>query len=107
MQGGDIWWSYWYYHLGNYILAALMYTMVGRFGLGFIVGQDSPNYIWRWFRRLTDPVMGPVSFITPAYVAPQYLPLIAAYWLALARLAYYLLIYSLGLAPTLTPGGGG
>ena len=105
-EGGDIWWSYWYFHLGNYALAALMYTMIGRFMLGAILPHDSPNYIWRWFRRLTDPVLAPVAFITPAYVAPKYLPLIAAYWLAIARVAYYLLIYSLGLAPTLNPGGG-
>ena len=106
MQGGDIWWNYWYFHLGNYTLAALMYTMIGRFMLGMILPHESPNYIWRWFRRLTDPVMVPIVFITPAYIAFKYLPLVAAYWLAIARVGYYLLIYSLGLAPSLNPGGG-
>ncbi len=107
MTGGDIWWSYWYFHLGNYILAALMYTMIGRFMLGVIVAPDSSNYIWRWFRRLTDPILIPIAFITPAYVAPKYLPPIAAYWLGIARLLYYILLYGLGLAPTLAPHGGG
>ena len=26
---------------------------------------DSTNYIWRWFRRLTDPFLAPDAFITP------------------------------------------
>jgi hypothetical protein len=55
---------------------------------------------------LTDPILVPIAFITPAYVAPKYLPPIAAYWLGIARLAYYVLLYGLGAAPTLTPGGG-
>ncbi len=75
--------------------------------LGVIVAHDSPNYIWRWFRRLTDPILVPIAFITPAYVAPKYLPPIAAYWLAIARLLYYVSLYGLGLAPSLGPRGGG
>ena len=56
MAGGDIWWDYWYFHLTNYVLAALMYTLFGRFMLSFILAPNSPNYIYRWFRRLTWPV---------------------------------------------------
>ena len=33
-----------------------MYTMLGRFLLGLMVDADSPNYIWRFFCRITDPV---------------------------------------------------
>ena len=35
--------TYWYFHLPNFILAALMYTMLGRFLLGLIVDADSPQ----------------------------------------------------------------
>ena len=49
--------AYWYYHLPNFVLAALMYTLLGRVLLGLIVEPDSPNYIWRFFCRITDPVV--------------------------------------------------
>lgn len=101
MTGGDIWWSYWYFHLPNYVLAALMYTMFGRFMLSYIIPPDSPNYIWRWFRRLTDPVLAMVGFITPAFVHPRYLPLAGMFWLAAARLGFYVVLFRFGLAPQL------
>ena len=47
------------YHLPNFVLAALMYTLLGRALLGLIVEPDSPNYIWRFFCRITDPVVAP------------------------------------------------
>ena len=34
-----------------------MYTLLGRALLGLIVEPDSPNYIWRFFCRITDPVV--------------------------------------------------
>ena len=53
--------TYWYYHLPNFILAALMYTLLGRVLLGLIVGPDSGNYIWRFFCRVTDPVVAAMA----------------------------------------------
>ena len=50
--------SYWYYHLPNFVLAALMYTLLGRALLALFVDPDSSNYIWRFFCRVTDPVVG-------------------------------------------------
>ena len=49
--------TYWYFHLPNFVLAALMYTLLGRALLGLIVEPDSQNYIWRFFCRITDPVV--------------------------------------------------
>ena len=49
--------AYWYFHIPNFILAALMYTMLGRALLGLMVDADSPNYIWRFFCSVTDPVV--------------------------------------------------
>jgi YggT family protein len=103
MAGPDIWWGYWYFHLPNYALAALLYTMFGRFALGLVVGPGSPNYVWRWFCRLSDPVLRPVAFITPTYVEERFLPLAAAFWLALLRLAFFLALYAAGLAPRVAP----
>ena len=55
--------TYWYYHVPNFVLAALMYTLLGRVVLGMFVDGDSPNYIWRFFCRITDPVVSAVGFL--------------------------------------------
>ncbi|MBM3489506.1 MAG: YggT family protein [Alphaproteobacteria bacterium] len=65
MTPDNIWWDYWYLHLPNFALSAVMYTMLGRFLLGFVLPADSSNYIWRWFCRLTEPFLRAVAFITP------------------------------------------
>ncbi len=57
--------THWYYHLPNFILAALMYTLLGRVLLGLFVDPNSPNYIWRFFCRITDPVVAAVALVTP------------------------------------------
>ena len=44
--------TYWYFHLPNFLLAALMYTLLGRVLLALIVQPDSSNYIWRFFCQL-------------------------------------------------------
>ena len=73
--------AYWYFHLPNFVLATLMYTLLGRAMLGLFVDADSPNYIWRFFCRITDPVVAAVSVVTPKAVAPVVL------WLLRLRLA--------------------
>jgi hypothetical protein len=100
MSGGpDIWWSYWYFHLPNYALAVVFYTMFGRFALGLFLPPNSPNYIYRWFRRLTEWFVRPVAFITPSDVPPAFLPLAAAFWIAVVRVLFFILMFSAGLTP--------
>ena len=62
--------TYWYFHLPNFILAVLMYTLLGRALLGLIVQPDSSNYIWRFFCRITDPVVAVFALVTPKAAAP-------------------------------------
>ena len=47
--------TFWYFHLPNFVLAALMYTLLGRAVLGADRRAGSTNYIWRFFCRITDP----------------------------------------------------
>src|SRR5690606_7534598 len=75
---GSAFWQYWYFHLPNFALAVLAYTLLGRFALSFFLPPDSTNYIWRWFCRLTDWVLVGVRAITPRYVMFLFLPLIGA-----------------------------
>ncbi|MFN3745009.1 MAG: YggT family protein [Hyphomicrobiaceae bacterium] len=73
--------TYWYFHLPNFVLAALMYTLLGRVLLGLIVQPDSSNYIWRFFCRLTDPVVAAVGAVTPKDAAPVVVWLFGFVWL--------------------------
>jgi hypothetical protein len=93
--------------LGVYGLAVIAWTCVGRFVLQALVAHDSRNYIWRFFRFLTDWWVGAVRFITPLYVAPVFLPLIAAFWAFGVRYAFALAMFALGLAPRLSTMQGG
>jgi YggT family protein len=82
--------SFWYFHLPNFILAALMYTLLGRVLLGFIVEPDSKNYIWRFFCRITDPFVALVAYVTPQAAAPVIVWLFGVVWLFWLRV---LLLY--------------
>ena len=91
--------SYWYFHLPNFILAALMYTLLGRAILGLIVGPDSWNYIWRFFCRITDPVVAVVAVVTPKAAAPVVIWLFGVVWLFWLRVALLYLFLWLGAVP--------
>jgi YggT family protein len=91
---------YWYFHLPNFILAALMYTAIGRVVLTFVFDDDAPNFIWRFFKRLTDPVIKAVGYVTPRAVPPMIVLLFSIVWLFAARVALLALVSILGAAPT-------
>jgi YggT family protein len=99
-MSGNPFWQHWYFHLPNYALAVLAYTMIGRFLLSLILAPDTRNYIQRWFVRLTDPVLGIVRVITPALVPQPVLPLVAVVWLMLLRLVLLVLFLRSGGAAT-------
>jgi uncharacterized protein YggT (Ycf19 family) len=97
--------DYWYFHIPNYIVAALIYTLLGRFVLGIFVPREWPNYIWQFFCRITDPVLEATSWVTPRFVIDSLLPLVAIFWLFALRFLYWLLLYRAGLAPTIGVAG--
>ncbi|MBI5261014.1 MAG: YggT family protein [Bradyrhizobium sp.] len=96
--------SYWYFHVPNFVLAALMYTMLGRFLLGLFVDADSPNYIWRFFCRFTDPVVAALSIVTPRVTAPAVLWLFGFVWMFWLRVVLHYTLLVLNLAPRLVGG---
>jgi hypothetical protein len=91
--------AYWYFHVPNFLLAALMYTLLGRVMLGLIVDPNSQNYIWRFFCRVTDPFVRLVATVTPNAAAPVIVWLFAFVWLFWIRVAFFGLFAALGLAP--------
>ena len=91
--------TYWAFHLPNFVLAALMYTLLGRVVLGLIVAPDTSNYIWRFFCRITDPVVAVVALVTPKAAAPVVTWLFGVVWLFWLRVALLNLYLWLGIAP--------
>jgi uncharacterized protein YggT (Ycf19 family) len=91
--------TYWYFHLPNFILAALMYTLLGRAVLGLVVGQDSTNYIWRFFCQITDPFVMLISAVTPKATAPVVVWLFGVVWLFWLRVGLLYLFLLLGAVP--------
>lgn len=92
-------WTYWYFHIPNFVLAALVYTLIGRFALSFFVPEDWDNYIWRAFKGMTDPVVRVVGAGTPAIVPYRVILLFSALWLTVARVALALALSAAGLMP--------
>ncbi len=90
-------WSLWYFQVPNYVLAVFMYTLLARLVLGLLVPAQSTNYIWRWFVRLTDPLLRLVSFITPMTLLVGIVVALAFIWVLVARLALYVLFTRLGM----------
>lgn len=96
--------EHWYFHIPNFVLAAIMYTLAGRFVLGLFVPEDWDNYIWRAFVGMTQPVVNVVRAVTPAIVPAKILLLFALIWLLIVRIVFFWVMLSVGLAPV--AGGG-
>jgi hypothetical protein len=96
---GSAFFSHWYFHLPNFILAALMYTLLGRVLLGLIVQPDSSNYIWRFFCNITDPVVAVVALVTPKAAVPVVVWLFGVVWLFWLRVGLLLVFLSFGAVP--------
>jgi uncharacterized protein YggT (Ycf19 family) len=91
--------AYWYFHLPNFVLAALMYTLLGRAVLGVIVGPNSNNYIWRFFCRITDPVVAVFALVTPKATVPVVLWLFGFVWLFWLRVFLLYVFLLMGAVP--------
>jgi small basic protein len=98
-------WSYWYFHIPNFILAAVMYTLIGRLVLGLFVPEDWDNYIWRGFRTVTDPAVRAVRVITPQLLDHMVVLVFSILWILALRIAYLVVLLNLGLAPVAPQGG--
>ena len=90
-----------YFQLPDFLLAAVMYALLGRALLGLIVQPDSSNYIWRFFCRVTDPVIAVFAVVTPKATAPVVLWLFSFVWIYWIRFVFRIGLTLLGLIPPL------
>lgn len=91
--------QYWYFHLPNFVLAAVMYTLLGRLALSFFVPPDWKNYIWRAFVTITEPVVKVTRFITPQVLPHVVVLIFAVLWVMLLRVGLFALLASFDLLP--------
>lgn len=96
--------QYWYFHLPNFVLAAIMYTLLGRLLLSAFAPPDWQNYIWRAFVRITQSAVVVTRFITPQVFPAVVVLVFAILWVMVLRVLLFVLLGNLGLLPTV--GGG-
>lgn len=94
---------YWLFYLPQFALAALMYTLLGRFILSLFFKPGSDKVLWRAFETITQPFINGTRALTPHAVPDQLIVLFAFVWALLARLGLFVLLWRLGA----TPGVGG
>lgn len=100
MEGSSVL-GIWSFQIPNFILAALMYTLLGRTLLGLFVDANSTNYIWRFFCRITDPFVALISCVTPKAAAPVVIWLFGVVWLFWLRIGLlYLFVVSAAFSRT-------
>ncbi len=92
-------WDLWYFNIPNFLLAIVMYTMLGRVLLGLFLDNDSTNYILRGFRAITDPFLNVIALVTPKATAPVVLWLFGFVWMFWLRVALLYIFLLFGLLP--------
>lgn len=99
MQTTNTFLAYWYYTIPNFLLAAVMYTIIGRVLLSLFFDSESKNYIMRFFVRVTDPFINFFKPVTPLAAAPVVLWFFTFVWLFFIRIAMLYAFLLLGLLP--------
>jgi uncharacterized protein YggT (Ycf19 family) len=91
--------SYWLYTIPNFILAAAMYTIMGRYLLSLVFKPDSEMVIWKVFTQITDPILHFVRGLTPLVVPNGLVMVFSIFWIILLRIALLVAAVIFGFAP--------
>lgn len=92
--------TYWWYHLPNLLMAALIYTLIGRYLLEILFAKKQDAVILKVFRSVTDPLVKLVRIITPAVVPNGLVVLFTIIWLIAARMFWFLTAVTYGMRLT-------
>jgi hypothetical protein len=87
----------WWFQIPNLVLAAAMYTLLGRFLLSIVFDRGSPMVIWRVFVQITNPIIAAVRFVTPALVPEGLVIIFGVVWLLALRMLLLLTLLSAGV----------
>lgn len=89
--------THWYFHVPNLVMAALLYTLAGRYLLELFFAKQPDAVILKVFRSVTDPVLRIVRLVTPAVVPNGLVILAAVVWLMALRMFMYLTLLAAGV----------
>lgn len=78
----------------DYVLGAIMWTLIGRFAMNLFLPTDSGFFFMRFFVRATDPLMRLFRPITPGFLIDPMVPLYVAWFFFMFR--FYVLPPLLG-----------
>ena len=78
----------------DYVLGAVMWTLIGRFGMGLFLPEDSHFFFMRFFVRVTDPLLRLFAPVTPGFLVQPLVPLFVAWFFFMIR--FYLMPWMLG-----------
>lgn len=92
--------SFWLFHIPNIVLAAALYTLIGRFLLSLFFRPQSELVIWRVFCQITNPLLHAIRAVTPALVPGGMLYLFGIIWILILRIALLLVATMYGFLPT-------
>lgn len=87
--------TYWCLHLPSLALAALIYLLIGRLVLSFIL--DAGNAAMRLLYAVTNPVVATVGAITPRAVPPAGIIVAAIVWLVAVRIVVFMVALMMGV----------
>jgi hypothetical protein len=99
MSATDSFLQHWYFHIPNLILAALIYTLIGRYILALLFRNNPDAVILRTFQTVTNPVVNSVRAITPLAVPNGLILVLAVIWLMALRMFWYLTCVAAGMRP--------
>ncbi len=78
----------------DYLLGMIMWTLIGRFGMGIFLPQNSQFFFMRFFVRVTDPLIRLFGPVTPGFLIAPMVPLYVAWFFFMIR--FYVMPWLLG-----------
>ena len=78
----------------DYIMGMIMWTLIGRFGMGIFLPQDSSFFFMKFFVRSTNPLLRLFSPVTPNFLIEPLVPLYVAWFFYMIR--FYVMPWLLG-----------
>jgi len=78
----------------DYALGMVMWTLIGRFGMGIFLPENSNFFFMRFFVRVTNPLIKLFGPITPEFLIPPMIPLYVAWFFFMFR--FYVMPWLLG-----------
>ncbi len=91
--------TYWYYHVPNFVLAALMYTLLGRVLLGLLRRCELAELHLALLLPHHRSGRGRRLLVTPKAAAPVIVWLFGVVWLFWLRVGFLILFTMYGIAP--------